>query len=303
MKKLMVVDLMNLAFRAYYGFAKEAYLSTDGKPTFMCYGIALGLNRLLRDYQPDYMVIAADGGGKTFRHEMYSDYKSNRKPPPDDFKAQIDGMYEMLAAYGFKVAKVPQVEADDLIGTVATKFASDDLQVQIVSGDKDFMQLVNKNVLIVRHAAEGYTLMGADAVFDKFGVRPDQVVDALAIIGDAADVIPGVKGIGEVGAAALLNAFDTLEGVYANLGSIKTGMANKLAKSQDNAFLSKKLAKIDCAVPMDLDLESYRVPVEGLKRPELTEFYTKIGFKSLIQVADVGNEIPDKFLTTFGDLT
>jgi DNA polymerase-1 len=299
----MVIDLMNLAFRSYHGFARQAYLSSQGKPTFMCYGTALALNRLLRDYGPDYVIVATDGGGKTFRHEMYAEYKGNRKPPPDDFISQLPDLFDMLNAYGFHVAKVKGVEADDLIGTISTRFASDELEVYIVSGDKDFMQLVNKNVSLIRHAAEGYQIEGAESVMAKFGCRPDQVVDALAIIGDAVDAIPGVKGIGEKGAAGLIKAFGSLENIYANLymGLIKPGMVAKLAKSEKEAYLSKKLATIDTKIPLELDLEKCKAPADRFRRPELIEFYTKMGFKSLIQAPEDSNAIPDKFLTTFGE--
>lgn len=299
-KKLMIVDLMNLAFRSYHGFARNAYLSNaGGKPTFVCYGLAMLLNRLLRDYQPEYVLIATDGGGKTFRHDMYPLYKSGRSERPIDFTAQLDDMYAMLDAYGFKVVRKGGVEADDVIGAATSKFASDEVQAYVVSGDKDFMQLVDKNTFLVRPTPEGYQTMGAEAVLDKFGVRPDQVIDAQAIIGDAADAVPGVKGIGEKGAAKLIKSFGTLEAIYENLAFISPALGNKLLASRDMAFLSKKLVTIDKTVPLDFDLEALKAPIEGLRRPELVAFFEAIGFKSMIQGVDVGNEIPEKFLTTF----
>lgn len=304
MKKLMVVDLMNMAFRAYWGFAKNAYLTNKaGTPTFMCYGVAIALNRLLRDIGPDYVIIATDGGGHTFRHAMYKEYKSNRKESPDDFRSQLPDLFAMLAAYGFKVIKIPGTEADDIIGTIAARVKpEDDVHTFIVSGDKDFMQLVNPHTFLVRQAAEGYETFGPEVVTQKFGVRPDQVVDALAIIGDAIDVVPGVKGIGEKGAAKLIAAFGSLEKIYENLAYITPKMAEKLAKSKDIAFLSKKLVTIDKDVPLDFGLSDCAVPADGLRRQELIDFYTQIGFKSLVQDPDTGNVIPDKFLTTFGDM-
>lgn len=314
MKRLMIIDLMNMAFRSYWGYAKKGYLSHNGKPTFMCYGTAITLNRLLRDYKPDYVVVCADGGGETFRHRMYTEYKSNRKPAPEDFISQLPDLYRMFDAFGIKVVRVPGVEADDLIGTVATTFPSefremeftrgvdDRLETYIVSGDKDFMQLVKDDVFLVRQAAEGYETFGAEAVALKFGCKPEQVVDALAIIGDAVDMVPGVEGIGEKGAAQLVAAFGSLEKIYENLAFIKPALANKLAKSRDMAFLSKKLVTIDLAAPVSLKITDCAVPTDILRREELVKFYTELSFKSLIMASEIDGQIPDKFLSTFGDL-
>jgi DNA polymerase-1 len=302
MKKLMVIDTQNLIFRAYYGFSRYAYLSHNGKPTFMAYGMAMAMNRLIRDYQPDYVIMAREGGGKTARHVAFPTYKSGRKETPDDFKSQIDDVEAMLTAYGIMSIKVPQVEADDIIGTLATRFASDDLNVYIVSGDKDFMQMINKNTHIIRHANDGYEIVGAEGVKAKFGCSPDKVVECMAIIGDAADAIPGVKGIGEKGAAGLIELFGTLEGVYENLGSIKPKMAEKLEKSKDMAFLSRELVTITKDIPFELNLEDCAVSEDIFSRPEVISFYESMGFKSLLPNVKEDNKLADEFALSFEGL-
>lgn len=279
--KLLIVDLLNLAFRTYWGYKKHGALEYEGKPTFMCYGAALALNKLLWDYQPSHLIIASDGGGKTFRHDLYAGYKSNRNEAPDDFKAQMPELLEMIAAYGFQMIKFPGVEADDVIGTLARRFAGPELPVYIVSGDKDFMQLVNDHTFLVRPTSTGFETFNKEIVSSKFGVKPDQVIDALAIIGDASDTVPGVHGIGEKGAANLIRAFGSLENIYSNISTIKPNLADKLAKSRDMAFLSKKLVTIDTEIPILITLSDCAVPVDVTLRPQVFEFYQRLGFKSL----------------------
>lgn len=298
-KKIMIIDLMNLAFRSYWGFAKNGYLTMDGKPTFLCYGVATAFNFLLREWQPDYVLIAAEGGGQTFRHELFKDYKADRKPPPDDFKSQLPMLWEMIGAYGLKVGKVPGVEADDIIGSAAKQLVAglEDYQTLIVSGDKDFMQLVDNNTFLIKPSEVGYDKFGAELVAHKFGCRPDQVVDALAIIGDKVDMVPGVAGIGEKGAAALIKSFSNLENIYNNIGNIKPALANKLIKSKEMAFLSKKLVTIDRDVNLGFGLDDCKIDIaNALTNENLMSFFKKVGFKSMISETMQESEIPDKFL-------
>lgn len=287
-KKLFVLDMMNLAFRAYHGFGRESRLTdSKGRPTFMCYGVATAIQKLITEYQPDYLIVAVDQKGRTFRHELYEGYKSNRGEQPEDLKAQLRDLCGMIEAYGFKTLRLPATEADDIIGTVATKLAGPDLHVSIVSGDKDYMQLVGPHVSILRPVnGGGYTNQGAEAVAEKFGCAPAQVVDCLALIGDAVDAVPGVQGIGPKGAERLIKAFGSLEGVYDNLWSIPTKMAQKLAKSQDMAFLSKKLVTIKTDLPLEVSLEECAVSDTTLRRPELLAWFADHDFDSLLVQSD-----------------
>lgn len=293
-KKLVIVDMMNMAMRSYHGFAVRERLATaDGKLTFLCYGVALGINRLFEQFKPDYLVFAADSKGKTFRHEMYEGYKSNRGDAPLDFVAQLPDLYRMLEAYGIPVVKHDATEADDVIGTLAKKYATPDLHVYIVSGDKDFMQCINDNVSIIRPSkGGGYDVVSYAECMQKFACTPDKVVDALALIGDAVDMVPGVKGIGEKGAAALVKSFGTIENMYQNLHYIKPALAQKLAKSRDAAFMSKKLVTIKTDVPVEVDFDAAKVNTSA--KPELLTFFAEMEFQSLmVQGSNLAPEIPN----------
>lgn len=289
MKKLFVIDMMNVAFRAFYGIgAANALSNSKGQLTFLCYGVAVTLNKLLADYKPDYVIVAADTKGHTFRHALFPSYKSGRKPAPNEFGLQYPDMLRMFEAYGITVVRHPATEADDIIGTIAERYASPDLQVTIVSGDKDYMQLIGPNVKMCKPVnGGGFVILDEQAVYDKFACTPDKVIDALAIIGDASDAIPGVKGIGEVGAARLIKAFGSLEGVYENLAKTTPAIQQKLVASRDIAFLSKTLVTIVRDIPVEIDLESCAVTEEIHNRPELLAFYSEMEFASLM-VTDGG---------------
>lgn len=279
-KKLFIIDAMSLIYRAYYS---TQFLSTkDGLPTSALFGTTMFLNSLLSKEKPDYIVIASDSKEPTFRHEMFKEYKANRSSMPEDLSLQMPILYEMFEAYGIKVLKTPGVEADDLIGSIAKRFASNELSVFIVSGDKDFMQLVNNNIKLYRPKNGFVEIVDANKVYEKFGVAPHQVIDCLAIIGDKSDNVPGVYGIGEKGAAKLISDYGTLDGVYANLASItskKQREALQLYKS--DAYLSKDLVKIktDCSGILSLEEYACNIDRNNLK---LLKLFTRLEFTSLI---------------------
>jgi DNA polymerase-1 len=216
----------------------------------MCFGVVKIINRILQDHNPDYVVVASDPGGKVFRHDMYPLYKSNRSTKPCEFEEQIETVARIISAYGFPLVKVPNFEADDIIGSIAKKFAAPDLMVTIVSGDKDFMQLINKNVRLLRVTNDGDFFCDEQGVMARFGCTPAQVIDCLAIMGDSSDTVPGVKGIGEKGAAKLIQQFGSLEAIYEHLGTnaystpITPKMAAKLHADHEMALLSKSLVTI-----------------------------------------------------------
>lgn len=294
MPKFFVLDLMNIAFRAYYG--NTGLATSKGHPTAVCYGFAGVLNKLLREYKPDFIAIASDAKGPTFRHEMYEGYKANRGPQPDDFQLQIADLRRMIKAYGIPVVETPGFEADDVIGTIAKKAAgktianfdgqevSEPIHVYIVSGDKDFMQCIGEHTSLLRILNDGYKLCDSMSVFEKFGVdQPIQVIDALALIGDSTDCVPGVKGIGEKGAAKLLKSFGSVEGIYENLHLVGGSTQKKLAEGHEMAVLSKRLVTIVTEVPIDLKLSSCYV--ESIKpldfKQDLNDFFQEMEFYSL----------------------
>lgn len=306
--KLFVLDLMNLAFRAYYGGTKNLTRS-DGQPTSVVFGMALAITALLREHSPDYVIVAADSKGKTFRHDMYAGYKANRNVAPDDFSIQLPAVLNLIDSFGFKTVRIPGVEADDLIASIAYKFsgftkstayygnlvgqepqhigtADEVMQVVIVSSDKDCMQMINDNVSMLKPLnGGGYEPISYAGVLKKFDVGPSQVIDCQALIGDAVDCVPGVKGIGEKTAAKLIKSYGTLEGVYANLHLIPSKMAQKLHAEKEMAFLSKSLVTMKKDIPIDVTLDEIRVSKNIFNQAKLQEFYKEYEFFSLMNVS------------------
>jgi DNA polymerase-1 len=295
MKEMFVFDLMNMAFRGYY--AHPDLKTTKGVPTGMLFGVVKILNTILDEFRPDYCVVATDSSGKTFRHDLYPGYKSNRSAKPDDFIEQIGPLYRIVEAYGFPLSQCAGMEADDMIGSIVRKFASDDLRVTIVSGDKDFMQLVGPSVRLLRVMNDGNFFYEEKEVREKFGCGPSQVIDCLAIMGDSADTVPGVKGIGKVGAGKLIARFGSLEEVYRELDQpeplIPPKMAEKLIRDREMAFLSKSLVTIKTDVPLSLSLDGCANQTDVQL---LYKIYEELEFKSLIpsaidtSIADLYNE-------------
>jgi len=291
MSKLFVVDISNIAMRSFHGFNKPNQILTNsaGKLTFLCYGVALCFNKLLNEHSPDQVIIAMDSKGQTFRHDLYPEYKSGRKAIDPDYVAQLPDLYRMIEAYGFKSLSYPATEADDIIGTIAKMSEQyPDQEIVIVSGDKDFFQLVGPKVSILRPENMGhYRVVKEAQVFEKFGCKPEYVVDALAIIGDAADAVPGVAGIGEKGAAGLIQQFGSLEQIYERLPEIKGSLVQKLVKSKSTAFLSKELVKIKTDIPISYSEDEIRVG-DVFKRVELQKFFAEMEFHSfLMQSSDL----------------
>ncbi|MEL6845892.1 MAG: 5'-3' exonuclease H3TH domain-containing protein, partial [Bacteroidota bacterium] len=232
-------------------------LSTaDGLPTHAVYGSLLFLINLIEKEKPDYLVIASDSSEPTFRHEIYEAYKANRSDMPEDLAKQIPYIFQAFSAIQAKTLVQPGVEADDLIGSIATQITDPDLEVLIVSGDKDFMQLINNQVKMYSPKKGGVVkLVDEAAVQEKFGVKPSQVIDVLALIGDSADNVPGVPGIGEKGAAKLIQAHGSLEGIYDNLeGITNKRQLNGLRDNRDQALLSRRLVTIKLDCPLDFEL-------------------------------------------------
>ena len=255
--KLFVIDMMNLVFRSYYGY-KELTTSA-GRPTGVCYGFYKTIQKIIEDYQPTHMVIAKEGKGKTFRHLLYEEYKSNRGERPVDLDLQIIDLIKMIDVLEIPAISVAGFEADDVIGTIASRFSSPDCHVYIASGDKDFMQLVGPNVSILRFTNSGHQLFGENEVKIKLGVNANQVADYLALMGDSVDVVPGVAGIGEKGAAKLISAHGSIENLYKNLDKVSPKIAAKLISDKENAFLSKSLVTIVQNIPIEIQLDDLKL--------------------------------------------
>lgn len=275
MKKIYLIDISSLFFRAFY--AIRPLNTPSGVPVNAIYGLLSMMIKLFKSERPDYMVVCYDRKEPSFRKEIFNDYKANRSEMPEELVAQIPYMKKMIDFLGIPALEVPRYEADDLIGTL-TKMASDKkMEVVIVSGDKDFAQLIKPGVIMFDTMKD--TKIDEKGVLEKWGVHADQFCDYLAIVGDSSDNIPGVAGLGPKGAQKLLNDYKTLENIYKNLEEIKpAGAQEKLRKSKDMAFLSQKLVCIDPNAPIDTNLENYRM--KGIKKDELRGFLQELNFKT-----------------------
>ena len=286
LKRLFVIDTMALAFRSFYALGRSSLSTKSGLPTGAIYGSALFMQKLLSEQQPDYLLAVTDTPEPTFRHQRYPAYKANRGEMPEDLSQQIPYIFSLLQHLRCPLLKVPGVEADDVIGTVAKRFAGPDLAVYIVSGDKDFMQIVDDRILMfVPKKNEDAVIVDPAAARERFHCTPDQVIDVLALIGDAVDNVPGVHGIGEKGAAKLIETYGSLSGIYERLDEISAKKQREaLIADRENAFLSRELVtlKTDLDLPISLD-QTICHWQQSAANPELLSFYQELGFKSLSQ--------------------
>jgi len=262
MNKFLIVDGFGIIFKSYYAFIHRPLINKDGKNTSAVFGFFKSMVSLLKKENPKYFVVALEGRGECFRNKIYPDYKANRPPAPEDLVYQIPRIIEILDKLKIPHIELESFEADDIIGTITAQIEHDsDKEALILSSDKDLMQLVKKNVQMYKPAKNSneFLSLNEEEVLKEFGVKPSQIVDYLAIIGDASDNIPGVKGIGPKGAISLLTDFESLENIYENIEKISPKLKDKLIKDKESAFLSQRLATIDKEVPISIDWNSLEV--------------------------------------------
>jgi DNA polymerase-1 len=275
---LFLIDGSNNVYRSY--FAIRNLTNSSGLATNAVYGFTQTLKKLLKDFAPDCIAVAFDISSAKTRHEAFADYKKDRRPMPDDLSIQLPLVNEVLEGFRIPVIGVEDWEADDLLGTLACVAKERGYDVVLATSDKDFFQLVGDGIKLFHTGRE--VLYDAKGVEETFGLPPEKVVDVMAIWGDAIDNIPGVPGIGEKGAKALISEFGSLEGVYENLDKLKPAQRKKLEENKDKAFISRDLARIKC----DLSVES--IDFEKLKRQEpdrakLHDVFSRLEFASLMQ--------------------
>src|SRR5262245_46231074 len=222
MPRLFLLDGTALAYRAHFALAGSRLATADGRPTGATYGFTMTLRRILEEEEPDLVAVALDAKGTTFRHERFSDYKATRERAPEEMVAQLPLIRRVIDAHGVPLFEVEGVEADDVIGTLAREAERAGCEVFIVTGDKDFLQLVSERVKLynVFKAGEPPQIQGRSAVQEKFGTVPAGVVEVLAIMGDSSDNVPGVHGIGEKGAVELIQRFGTVANLLEHLGEL-----------------------------------------------------------------------------------
>lgn len=275
MKKIYLVDISSLFFRAYYAIRP---LSTpQGVPVNAIYGLLSMLIKLIKSERPEYMVVCYDRKEPSFRKDLYAEYKANRTEMPEELVQQIPYMKKMVELLGIPTLEVARYEADDLIGTLTKMAGEHKAEAIIVSGDKDFAQLVRPGVILYDTMKE--TKIDEKGVVEKWGVKPAQFQDYLAIVGDSSDNIPGVAGLGPKGAQKLLSDYKSLEEIYEKIDEIKPpGAQEKLRKCKEMAFLSKKLVKIDLEAPVDDKFESYRM--KPINKTDMRHFLQELNFKT-----------------------
>ena len=278
MPRLYLIDGSSQMYRAYH--AIQGLTGPDGRSTNAVYGFVTMLRKLIADHRPEYIAASFDLAGPTFRKDLAADYKANRAPMPPDLAEQIPWVHQACEALGVPILTSERFEADDVIGTLAARAAEAGFETAIVTGDKDFFQLVGDRVKVYNPKDEG-TWYDADAVVEKFGVRPGQVVDVLALMGDAIDNIKGVPGIGEKGAKELVRAHGSLDALIAGAAGVEQKRYREALEAHaESARQSRELARIRTDVPGGFDAEALRF--RGASRERCYELFGALGFRSIV---------------------
>ncbi len=283
---LYVLDGYSLIYKSYFAFINRPLYNPEGKNSSAVFGFFRTLLSFLKKYDPSYFVIALDSLTPTFRHKNYPEYKATRDKTPEDLHAQIPVIEEILEALGIVTLRKDGVEADDIMATLAKTCLEGNRECYLISADKDLLQLVEGPVKILLSEKGEYSEVGRQEVYDKFGIYPEQVQDYLALIGDSADNIPGVKGIGPKTAVALLSKYRTLDTIYENVEELTKGQREKLEANKEKAYLSKDLVQLKCDVALNCSVDSFRVP--SLDVETATPLFMREGIKSL--VVELGGE-------------
>ena len=282
---LILVDGSSYLYRAYH--AMPPLTNSDGESTGTIYGVINMLRKLIRDYQPEHMAVVFDAKGKTFRNDLYAEYKATRPPMPDDLREQIAPIHEIVKAMGLPLLCIDNVEADDVIGTLAKQATAAGIETVISTGDKDMAQLVSEHVTLVNTMNNSKTDIAA--VQEKFGLTPQQIVDYLALMGDKVDNIPGVESVGPKTATKLLQQYGSLQGVINHADEVKGKLGEKLRAAVDDLPLSYQLATIKMDV--ELDFTPQTLHMQPADNQKLTELYRRYEFKSWLQELDAAPEV------------
>ena len=279
---LVLVDGSSYLYRSFYAPHLNTFTTKQGEPTGAMYGVLNMLKSLIAQVEPSHIAVVFDAKGRTFRDELYEQYKSHRPPMPDELRSQIQPLHAMIKALGIPLISIEGVEADDVIGTLAVQAAKDGKNVLISTGDKDMAQLVNDHIMLIN--TMNNTLLDREGVIEKYGIPPELIIDYLALLGDSSDNIPGVKGVGEKTAIALLQGVGSMKEIYANLDKVATlsfrgakTFAPKLEAEQAMADLSYVLATIKTDVP--LEMRHDELLTQPQQRDQLVELFGRYEFK------------------------
>ncbi len=286
-RSLYLLDGSSYIFRAF--FALPPLTNSSGLPTHAIYGFTNMTVKFLKQYQPEYLAVVLDAGRKTFRNEIYQAYKGNRPEAPADLVPQFPYIRKVLHALSVRVLEREGFEADDIIATVAENFSCQGIEVIIVSGDKDLMQLVNNGIKLLDSGKGKW--IGPEEIKEKFGVEAQRVTEVMGLTGDSIDNIPGVRGIGEKTATALIQKYQTLENLFDHLNELETiGLkgASRIRKAlldgRESAFLSRDLATVKRDVPIQIQLEDFHY--SGADNARLRELFAELEFHHLLKALD-----------------
>lgn len=280
---LMIIDSFALLFRGYYALAAAGnYMRTSyGLCTNGLYQFTRYMLDAVRQFRPTHLVCAFDMGKPTFRSEMYADYKGNRDEPPEELIPQFDKLWELVEAFDIPCVGKEGYEADDIIGSLSGKFSGEGVRVSILTGDGDTLQLINEHtrVILMKKGFGNYQVVNRDNLAEIKGVNePGQIIDLKALMGDAADNIPGCPNVGPKTALKLIREYESVDGIYARIGELKGKLKERLEEYKDQVYLSRDLATIRTDVELDCTLEACRI---GWRRDRLVPKLEELEFKSL----------------------
>ncbi|AIS52074.1 DNA polymerase I [Thermoanaerobacter kivui] len=289
MSKFLVIDGSSLMYRAYY--ALPMLTTSEGLHTNALYGFTMMLIKLIEEEKPDYIAIAFDKKAPTFRHKEYQDYKATRQAMPEELAEQVDLLKEIIEGFNIKILELEGYEADDIIGTISKLAEEKEMEVLVVTGDRDALQLVSDKVK-VKISKKGITQMeefDEKAVLERYEITPHQFIDLKGLMGDKSDNIPGIPNIGEKTAIKLLKDFGTIENLLQNLSQLKGKIKENIENNKELAIMSKKLATIKRDIPIEIDFEEYRV--KDFNEEKLLELFNKLEFFSLIDSIKKKNNV------------
>ncbi len=280
---LILVDGSSYLYRAFHVRNLQELATSSGQPTGVVFGVVNMLKKLLSDEAPSHIAVVFDAKGKTFRHELYKEYKANRPPMPDELQAQIEPLHKIIRALGLPLISEPGVEADDVIGTLAKQAVKKGYEVLVSTSDKDMAQLVNDHITLVNTMTN--TTMDESGVNKKFGVAPYQIIDYLALMGDKSDNIPGVPSVGPKTAAKWLNEYGSLDGLVKNADAIRGKVGEKLREHLEQLPLASELTTIRCDLKLDHTIDDLKILSSDPQ--QLKQLYTELEFKSWLKTLDV----------------
>ena len=280
-KTFLIIDAFGILYRYHFIFLKRPLLNSKGQNVSSINGFMRTYFSLINTYPAEYVAIALDNSRKTFRNEIYKEYKENRESMPDDLRSQIPMLYELIDALGISRIVLDNYEADDIVGTIAERNKKENIKTIIYSPDKDILQLVDDDVRVVASNKDNELMeYDRETVKEKRGVYPNQIIDLLALMGDASDNIPGVKGVGEKTALKLLEEYESLDGIYKNIDSIKGKVQEKLLESKDTAYMSYKLATIERDIK-DFNLDYNEIASNKINIDEVNRILDELELKQI----------------------